>query len=131
MRVMAGRALNLEQFIQLELWIPGGEDLVELSVGSQSFGGRPKQIDEVGAQIGKDVEIGPYSVIGAHVVIGDGCKIHHQVSIDGYTTLGEQCEVFPQAVLGSAPQDVKYSGEKTRLDIGKKNIFREKAMMLY
>jgi UDP-N-acetylglucosamine acyltransferase len=85
----------------------------------------PTAIIKPGAKIGKGVEIGPYSVIGAHVVIGDGCRIHHQVSIDGYTTLGEQCEVFPQAVLGSPPQDVKYSGEKTRLDIGKRNIIRE------
>lgn len=78
-----------------------------------------------GAQIGRDVEIGPYAVIGPHVRVGDGCRIHHQVTIEGHTILGEGCEVFPQAVLGTRPQDLKYAGEKTTLDIGKNNIFRE------
>lgn len=77
------------------------------------------------ATIGRNVEIGPYSVIGPDVVIGDGCRLHHHCAIDGCTTLGEGCEVYPQAVLGSTPQDLKYAGEKTRLEIGKENVFRE------
>ena len=77
------------------------------------------------AKIGRDVEIGPYCVVGPHVVIGDRCRLHHHASIDGYTTLGEGCEVYPQAVLGMPPQDLKYDGERTTLEIGKKNIFRE------
>lgn len=78
-----------------------------------------------GAQIGQNVEIGPYAVIGPHVRIEDGCRIHHLVTIEGHTTLGEGCEVFPQAVLGTRPQDLKYAGEKTTLEIGKNNVFRE------
>lgn len=78
-----------------------------------------------GAQIGRDVEIGPYAVIGPNVQIGDRCRIHHQVTIEGHTTLGENCEIFPQAILGTRPQDLKYAGEKTTLEIGKNNIFRE------
>lgn len=78
-----------------------------------------------GAEIGRDVEIGPFTVIGPNVRIGNGCRIHHQVTIDGYTTLGEGCEVFPQAILGTRPQDLKFAGERTTLEIGKNNIFRE------
>lgn len=78
-----------------------------------------------GAEIGRDVEIGPFSVIGANVRILDGCRIHHHVTIEGHTTLGEGCEVFPQAVLGMPPQDIKFSGERTTLEIGERNVFRE------
>ena len=78
-----------------------------------------------GAQVGRDVEVGAYCMIGPNVVIGNGCKLHHHASIEGYTTLGEACEIFPQAVLGTAPQDIKYAGEKTTLEIGDRNVFRE------
>jgi UDP-N-acetylglucosamine acyltransferase len=71
------------------------------------------------------VEIGPYSVVGPHVVLGDRCKIHHHATIEGYTKLGEGCEVYPQAVLGTPPQDIKYAGERTTLEIGRNNVFRE------
>ncbi len=85
----------------------------------------PTAIVEEGARIGRGVEIGAYSVVGPHVLLGDGCKLHHHVTIEGYTTLGEGCEVYPQAVLGTLPQDIKYAGERTTLEIGKSNIFRE------
>lgn len=85
----------------------------------------PTAIIGRGAKLGRNVEIGAYSVVGPHVVIGDGCKIHHHATIDGYTTLGDQCEVYPQAVLGTPPQDIKYAGERTLLEIGKGNVFRE------
>lgn len=75
--------------------------------------------------MGRDVEIGAFSVVGPNVVLGDGCKIRQHAIIDGYTTLGESCEVFPQAVIGLQPQDIKYAGERTTLEIGKNNIFRE------
>ncbi len=85
----------------------------------------PTAIIGPGADIGRDVEVGAYSVVGPHVVVGDGCRLHHHVTIEGDTTLGEGCEVFPQAVLGTPPQDVKYGGERTKLLIGKRNVFRE------
>ncbi len=78
-----------------------------------------------GAQLGQDVDVGAFSVIGPNVVLGDGCKIHHHVTIEGHTTLGDNCEVFPQAVLGTPPQDIKFQGEKTTLEIGEGNVFRE------
>ncbi|MGB2987984.1 MAG: acyl-ACP--UDP-N-acetylglucosamine O-acyltransferase [Phycisphaerae bacterium] len=85
----------------------------------------PTAIVSPGAKIGLDVEIGPYSVVGPHVVLSDRCRLHHHVTIEGYTTLGEGCEVYPQAVLGMPPQDIKYAGEHTTLEIGKGNVFRE------
>jgi UDP-N-acetylglucosamine acyltransferase len=85
----------------------------------------PTAIVAPGAKLGRDVEIGPYCVVGPRVVLGDGCRLHHQATVDGDTVLGARCEVFPQAVLGTRPQDVKYSGEDTQLRIGERNVFRE------
>lgn len=85
----------------------------------------PTAIIASGTRIGSEVEIGPYSVIGPDVVLHDGCKLHHHVTIEGHTTLGEGCEVYPQAVLGTRPQDLKYAGERTTLEVGKHNVFRE------
>lgn len=85
----------------------------------------PTAIIEKGAQIGQAVTIGPYCYVGPHVVIGDNCTIHHHATIEGCTSLGQGCEVFPQALLGTRPQDMKYNGEHTTLEIGSDNIFRE------
>lgn len=85
----------------------------------------PTAIVSPGAKIGAGVEVGAYTFIGPNVVLGDRCRIHHHATVEGWTTLGENCEVFPQAVLGTPPQDLKYRGEKTTLEIGKSNIFRE------
>ncbi len=85
----------------------------------------PTAIIESGAALGQNVSVGAYAYVGAHVVLGDHCRIHHHATIDGHTTLGEGCEVYPQAVLGTQPQDLKFSGERTILEIGKRNIFRE------
>lgn len=85
----------------------------------------PTAIIEHGATLGQSVSVGAYAYIGPHVVLGDHCRIHHHATIDGHTMLGEACEVYPQAVLGTQPQDLKFAGERTTLEIGKKNIFRE------
>ncbi len=85
----------------------------------------PTAVIDRGAKFGIEVEIGPYSVIGPDVVFGDRCRIHHHATVVGDTRLGEGCEVYPQAVLGTQPQDLKYQGERTRLTIGKGNVFRE------
>ncbi len=82
-------------------------------------------IIEEGAKLGSNVSIGAFAYIGPHVVLGDGCRVHHHATVDGFTTLGENCEVFSQAVLGAPPQDVKYRGERTTLEIGHSNVFRE------
>lgn len=77
------------------------------------------------AKIGKDVTIGPYSVIGANVEIGDGTWIGPHVVIQGPTTIGRNNKIYQFASLGEAPQDLKYRGEPTRLEIGDENTFRE------
>lgn len=82
-----------------------------------------------GATIGKNVTIGPYCVIGAHVNIGDGCVLHSHIVVDGHTTIGEECQIFPFASLGTIPQDLKYAGEESRLIIGKRNKIREHVTM--
>ncbi|MCS7035549.1 MAG: acyl-ACP--UDP-N-acetylglucosamine O-acyltransferase, partial [Saprospiraceae bacterium] len=77
------------------------------------------------AQIGKNVTIGPFSVIEEDVVIGDNCWIGNNVTIMNGTRLGNACKVFPGAVVGAIPQDLKYQGENTTLEIGNEVIIRE------
>jgi UDP-N-acetylglucosamine acyltransferase len=77
------------------------------------------------AEIAADVEIGPYSVIGADVVIGAGTWVGPHVVINGPTRIGTENKIFQFASLGDAPQDKKYKGEKTRLEIGNRNVIRE------
>ncbi|MGE3625108.1 MAG: acyl-ACP--UDP-N-acetylglucosamine O-acyltransferase [Hyphomicrobiales bacterium] len=89
----------------------------------------PTAIVDSAAEIGADVAIGPYCVIGAGVRIADRCKLHSHVVMDGDTVLGEDCTVFPFTSLGFAPQDLKFRGEKSRLVIGPRNVIREYVTM--
>jgi UDP-N-acetylglucosamine acyltransferase len=77
------------------------------------------------AHIAADVQIGPFTVIGADVVIGAGTWIGPHVVINGPTRIGTGNKIFQFASLGDAPQDKKYNGEPTRLEIGDRNVFRE------
>jgi len=77
------------------------------------------------AQIAADVHIGPFSVIGPDVSIGPGTWIGPHVVINGPTRIGAGNKIFQFASLGEAPQDKKYNGEPTRLEIGDRNVFRE------
>jgi UDP-N-acetylglucosamine acyltransferase len=77
------------------------------------------------AHIAANVAIGPFSVIGADVVIGAGTWIGPHAVINGPTSIGENNKIFQFASLGDAPQDKKYAGEPTRLEIGDRNVFRE------
>ena len=77
------------------------------------------------ARIGAGTTIGPYAVIGADVRIGERCQIGASVVIDGWTEIGDGTQIYPMASIGLAPQDLKYRGERTRLVIGRRNIFRE------
>jgi len=77
------------------------------------------------AQIAADVQIGPFSIIGADVVIGAGTWIGPHVVINGPTQIGVDNKIFQFASLGDAPQDKKYKGEPTRLEIGDRNVIRE------
>jgi len=82
-------------------------------------------IVEEGAKIGKNVSIGPYSVIRKDVTIGDNTTIGSHTLIEGITTIGEDNQIFSHAVIGSIPQDLKYSGERVELIIGNRNKIRE------
>ncbi|MBQ6791013.1 MAG: acyl-ACP--UDP-N-acetylglucosamine O-acyltransferase [Paludibacteraceae bacterium] len=77
------------------------------------------------AQVGKDVEIGPFAVIHPNVIIGDGCRIGSNATICEYTQLGKNCQVFPSAVIGAIPQDLKFKGEESWAIIGDNCVLRE------
>ena len=77
------------------------------------------------ARIGRDVTIEPFTSIAAHVEIGDGCWIGPNVTIFDYVRLGRGCKVFPGAVLGAVPQDLKFQGEETWVEIGDNTVIRE------
>ena len=80
---------------------------------------------QCGARLARDVEIGPYAVIGGNVEIGAGCRIGAHTVISGHTRLGENNRIYQFVSLGEAPQDKKYNGEPTRLEIGSHNTIRE------
>ena len=85
----------------------------------------PTAVIQPGAEIGTDVEIGPYSIVGPKVRIGDGTRVGAQVVLDGSLTIGEENVIVGQASLGGTPQDLSYEGEDTRLEIGDRNTIRE------
>lgn len=89
----------------------------------------PSTIIEDGAVIGPDVTIGPFCHIGPEVRIGAGSHLKSHVVVQGDTVMGQGNVVFPFAVLGEIPQDLKFGGEKTRLVIGDRNRIREGATM--
>ncbi|MGB1198498.1 MAG: acyl-ACP--UDP-N-acetylglucosamine O-acyltransferase [Thalassotalea sp.] len=82
-------------------------------------------IIETGAQIGKNVTIGPWTYISKDVVIGDNCHISSHVVINGPTRIGTGNRIFQFASIGEDCQDLKYAGEATELIIGDNNTFRE------
>jgi UDP-N-acetylglucosamine acyltransferase len=82
-------------------------------------------IIEPGAELAADVDIGPFCLVGPHVRLGAGTRLISHVVITGHTTLGADNVVHPHAVLGGPPQDLKYKGEPTRLEIGDHNSIRE------
>ena len=85
----------------------------------------PTAIVDDKAEIDSNVAIGPYSVVQEDVIIGDGCQIGSHVLINAGTRMGKNCRVFTGAVLGTDPQDLKYAGEKTTLEIGDNTTVRE------
>jgi len=75
--------------------------------------------------LGLNVQIGPFTTIHEDVVIGEGTKIHSNVSIYPGTRIGKNCEIFPGAVIGVIPQDLKFEGEYTTVEIGDNTTIRE------
>jgi UDP-N-acetylglucosamine acyltransferase len=85
----------------------------------------PTAVVEPGAQVDPTCEIGPFAVVGPNVKLGPRNVLAAHAIVTGHTTVGEGNRVFPHAVLGEVPQDLKYRGEPTRLEIGSRNTFRE------
>ena len=82
-------------------------------------------IIEDGAKIGSDVEIGAYCVIGAGVTIGDGTILKSHVAIENDVVIGKNNVIYPFSTIGMAPQDLKFAGEKAKVEIGDNNVIRE------
>ena len=89
----------------------------------------PTAIIDSSADIAEDVEIGPYSLIGAGVKLGSGTVIGSHVVIKGPTTIGKQNRIYQFTSIGEDPQDKKYANELTRLEIGDRNTIREFSTM--
>ena len=85
----------------------------------------PTAIIAPGARLADDVSVGPYTVIGEHVEIGAGTSIGAHAVITGHTRIGSHNKIFHFVSLGDVPQDKKYAGEPTRLEIGDHNVIRE------
>ncbi|EKE01646.1 MAG: UDP-N-acetylglucosamine acyltransferase [uncultured bacterium] len=84
-----------------------------------------RAIVDKGAKIASNVKIGPYAIIGKYVEIGEGSWVGPHAVIDGQTKIGKNNHIFQMASIGSIPQDKKYHGEDTTLEIGDNNTFRE------
>lgn len=75
--------------------------------------------------LGKNVKIGAFCVVGPEVVLGDNVELKSHIVIEGFTTIGDDTIIYPFASIGTAPQDLKYASEPSKVIIGKKNIIRE------
>jgi UDP-N-acetylglucosamine acyltransferase len=89
----------------------------------------PSAIVEPGASLGKGVRIGPFCTVGKSAVLHDGVELISHVVIAGQTEIGARTKIYPFTSLGHPPQDLKYKGEPTRLQIGEDNIIREHVTM--
>jgi UDP-N-acetylglucosamine acyltransferase len=89
----------------------------------------PTAVIEPGARLAESARIGPYCVIGSEVELQDGVELVSHVAVAGRTVVGADTRIFPFASIGHQPQDLKYQGEKSRLEIGRRNIVREHVTM--
>lgn len=89
----------------------------------------PSAVVEDGAQIDPSATVGPFCMVGAQVVLGANVVLKSHVVITGQTTVGEGTVIFPFAVIGEIPQDLKFKGEASRLEIGARNRIREHVTM--
>src|SRR5262249_15721395 len=101
----------------------GGDDGRPRSQASEMID--PRAVVSPKARLGAGVQVGPYAIIGDDVEIGEGSWVGPHALINGPTRMGKGNKVFQFASLGEAPQDKKYNGEVTRLEIGDRNVFRE------
>ena len=108
---------------------------MELLKRNKGLGPRPVRTAEIHptavvdpqARLGHNVKIGPHAVIGPDVSIGPGSIVGSSVLIEGRTSIGANCQIFHGAAIGSVPQDLKYQGEESYVEIGNDNVIREYA----
>ena len=89
----------------------------------------PTAFVEPGAELGEDVEIGPFCCVGPRVTVGARTRLLSHVVLEGVTTIGEDCVIHPFSVLGGPPQHLGHKGEPTRLELGPRSIVREQVTM--
>lgn len=85
----------------------------------------PTAIVSPRAELADSVAVGPYCIVGDNVRLGDNVVLRSHVVIEGYTNIGAGCKFYPFATIGLPPQDLKYKGEPSRIEIGASSIFRE------
>ena len=85
----------------------------------------PTAIVHPAAELGENVEIGPYCIVGEHVSIGARTVLQAHVIVNGWTTIGEECLLYPFSTVGAASQDRKYMGERAYTRIGNRTVLRE------
>lgn len=89
----------------------------------------PSAVVEEGATIGADCVVGPFSIIGPEVTLHDRVTVKSHAVVTGWTEVGEDGVIFPFATVGEIPQDLKFKGERTRLEVGKRVRIREAATL--
>jgi UDP-N-acetylglucosamine acyltransferase len=85
----------------------------------------PSAVVSPHARLGRDCYVGPYSIVGPEVVLGDGVRLESHCVVDGKTLVGDETHVFPFVSIGLASQDLKYKGEESETQIGRRNRIRE------
>lgn len=85
----------------------------------------PTAIVHPGAEIGRHTEIGPYCIVGEHVRIGTRTVLQAHVVVNGWTEIGDDCQIYPFATIGAASQDRKYGGERAVTRVGSRTVLRE------
>ena len=85
----------------------------------------PAAFIDPAAKLGTNVTIGPGAVVGPHVTLGDGTKVDSHALVTGWTRIGRGCHIHHAAAIGGPPQDLKYSGEPSYLEIGDETVLRE------
>jgi UDP-N-acetylglucosamine acyltransferase len=115
-RASAAATVDGQMVAEADLVLALADDYVSIDASAQVH---------PNALIGAGSVIGPNAVIGPNVVLGERCKVGATAVIDGHTTIGDESEIYPFASIGLPPQDLKYKGEPTMLEIGRQNIFRE------
>lgn len=89
----------------------------------------PTAIVDPKAQLASGVKVGPFCVVGSHVIVDEDVVLHSHVVVEGRTSIGARTQIFPFASIGHQPQDLKYRGEPSTLEIGTDNLIREHVTM--